>query len=70
MRSRAWNRIQVIKVTGIFLLVSGWIIVLAAVSLLPQGPLLNGFVTAGILVEGVGLALLFRSHIVTPGDRR
>jgi hypothetical protein len=64
------DRIQVIKITGIFLLVSGWSIVLAALALLPQGPQLNGFVPAGIVVEGIGLVLLFRSHIIKPGDHR
>jgi hypothetical protein len=64
------DRIQVIKITGIFLLVSGWSIVLAALALLPQGPQLNAFVPAGIVVEGIGLVLLFRSHIIKPGDHR
>jgi hypothetical protein len=40
------------------------------VSLLSQSPLLNGFVPAGMLVEGIGLALLFRSHVIPPGGRR
>jgi hypothetical protein len=45
-------------------------IVLAAISLLPPGPLLNVFVIAGMVVEGIGLAFLFRSHIIAPGDHR
>lgn len=69
-RRGRWHRIQVIKTTGIFLLVSGWIIVLTAVALLPQGPLVNGFVPAGMVVEGIGLVLLFRSHLIAPGEHR
>ncbi|MBZ5620882.1 MAG: hypothetical protein LAQ69_19455 [Acidobacteriia bacterium] len=49
---------------------SGWIIVLTAVALLPQGPLVNGFVPAGMVVEGIGLVLLFRSHLIAPGEHR
>jgi len=50
------------------LLVSGWVIVLAAVALLAPGPLRSGFALAGVGVEIAGLALLFRSHLTVPGN--
>jgi len=50
------------------LLVSGWIIVLAAVALLTAGPLQGGFALAGVGVEITGLALLFRSHLTRTGN--
>jgi hypothetical protein len=51
-----------IKVTGIFLLLSGWIIVLASLAVLPRGGAQSGFAAAGGAVEGAGLILLFRAH--------
>ena len=59
-----------IKITGIFLLISGWLIVLTAVALLPQGGPLSAFLGAGMVVESLGLVLLFRAHRMAPGDRR
>jgi len=57
------------KVAGFLLLPSGWIIVLAAVVLLPVGPPQQGaFLLAGVLVELLGLALVVRSHIIARGD--
>jgi hypothetical protein len=44
------------------LLLSGWIIVLAAVVLLRPAPSLTSFVLAGLGLEAGGLVLLFRSH--------
>jgi len=41
-----------------------------AIALLPQGPRLEVFLPAGLVVEGIGLALLFRSHRIAPGDLR
>jgi hypothetical protein len=51
-----------IKLTGIFLLISGWAIVLAALALLGRGGAQAAFAAAGAAVEAVGLALLFRAH--------
>lgn len=53
-----------------FLLVSGWIIVLGAVALLRSGPLQSSFALGGVGIEGVGLGLLLRSHIIAPRDDR
>jgi hypothetical protein len=54
----------------VFLLLSGWAIVLAAVALLGRGGSQAGFAAAGGLVEIVGLALLFRAHGSGLGARR
>jgi len=53
-----------------FLLVSGWIIVLGAVALLRSGPLQSGFALGGAGIETVGLFLLFRAHIIAPKEDR
>jgi hypothetical protein len=50
------------------LLLSGWLIVLAAVALLPSPATRVGFVLAGLIVEAAGLALLFRAHIIARED--
>jgi hypothetical protein len=52
------------KLAGIFLLLAGWGIVLAAVILLAPSLAQTWFALAGIGVEGLGLALLMRSHRV------
>jgi len=51
------------KIAGLFLLVAGWLLVLAAVVLLPPGAAQGAFVLAGIAVEALGLALAFRAHL-------
>ena len=53
-------RIPLIKLTAFFLLVSGWFIVLAAIAMLRSSA---GFVIAGVAIEILGLALLFRAHL-------
>ncbi|HEV3334157.1 MAG TPA: hypothetical protein VG096_24395 [Bryobacteraceae bacterium] len=52
------------KIAGFLLLVSGWLLVLAAVVLLPSGLSRSAFVLAGMGVEGLALILLFRCHRV------
>ena len=49
---------------------SGWIIVLAALALLPAGPARAGFTLAGCGVEMVGLMVVIRSHALARGDER
>jgi hypothetical protein len=51
------------KVAGFLLLVAGWGIVLAAAALLRTVPLETAFILAGVGTEGVGLALVVRSHL-------
>ena len=58
-----------IKLTGIFLLLSGWIIVLAALAALPRGGAQSGFAAAGGGVELAGLILLFRAHGLPVGRK-
>ena len=57
------------KLAGFLLLLSGWIIALAAVAILPQPGARGGFVLAGVAVEMVGLVLVFRSHGVLKEER-
>jgi TM2 domain-containing membrane protein YozV len=57
-------------VIGILLLLSGWGIVLAAVALLGTAPWARiGFVVAGLVTEGIGLAYFVRSHVSARGVR-
>jgi hypothetical protein len=55
------------KLLGFFLLVTGWILVIAAVAMLKQGAPRTIFVVAGMAVEIVGLVLVARSHLVVRG---
>lgn len=50
------------KLAGLGLLLSGWIIVLVALSILPVPAERTAFVVAGLLVEVPGLVLLGRAH--------
>ena len=56
------------KLVGFFLLLSGWMIVLAAVALLASSAR-TGFVFAGIGVELAGVVLVTRSHLVLGGEK-
>ena len=58
------------KITGFLLLVGGWIIVLAAIALLPSGPSQISFVLVALAVEALGLALVFRAHLLPSRERR
>jgi hypothetical protein len=51
------------KLTGFFWLVTGWMIVLAAVALLHSAAL-AAFALAGCTVQGVGLAQVIRAHFI------
>ena len=50
------------KLAGLGLLVSGWMVAVAALCLLPQLGLRFGFVIAGLLVEVLGIVLVGRAH--------
>lgn len=50
------------KVAGLLLLLSGWIIVLAALVLIPSAAPRSAFVASGVGVELLGLFLLLRSN--------
>jgi hypothetical protein len=58
------------KLTGLLLLVGGWIIVLAAMALLPSGPSQVSFVLVALGVEALGLTLVFRAHLIPGRERR
>ena len=55
------------RVVGFFLLVSGWIIVAAAIALLQATPQ-TAFALAGGCVQLLGLTLAVRSHLIPHGD--
>jgi hypothetical protein len=58
------------KLTGFMLLLGGWIIVLAAIALLPSSPSQVSFVVVALGVEALGLALVFRAHLIPGRDRK
>jgi hypothetical protein len=58
------------KLLGFVLLLAGWIIVLTAIVLLPSMAARAAFVIAGMLVEILGLALVARAHLFSPGEIR
>jgi energy-converting hydrogenase Eha subunit E len=58
------------KLTGFLLLAGGWIIVLAAIALLPSGPSQVSFVLVALGVEALGLSLVFRAHLIPSRERR
>jgi len=55
------------KLLGFILLLSGWGIVMAAMAML-HGKGVSVFIFAGIVVEGLGLALVARSHLPRAED--
>jgi hypothetical protein len=55
------------KIAGFFLLPAGWMLVLAAVALLPASAARIGFFFAGLAVEMLGLVLFARAHL-TPRE--
>ena len=57
------------KLASFLLLVAGWGIVAAAVAILPSAAARGTFVVAGILVEGLGLALAIRSHLPRKAEK-
>jgi hypothetical protein len=57
------------KIVGFLLLLAGWFLVLAAIVLLASPSSPASFVLAGIGVEGLGLILVIRSHLI-PREKR
>jgi cytochrome c biogenesis protein CcdA len=57
------------KLAGFFLLLSGWIIVAAAVILLLPTNARIVFVLAGVAVEILGLTLVIRSNPLAVGEK-
>jgi hypothetical protein len=60
---------ECMKLAGLGLLVSGWIIAIAALCLLPEPAFRNVFVVAGLLLECFGLFLAGREHRDFRGGR-
>jgi hypothetical protein len=58
------------KLTGFLLLAGGWIIVLAAIALLPSGASQVSFVLAALAVQALGLSLVFRAHLTPSWERK
>jgi hypothetical protein len=57
------------KIAGLLLLLAGWGIVLAALLMLSTLGQRTSFILAGIAIEGVGLGMLFRSHLIPRAER-
>ena len=58
------------KFVGFLLLLTGWLLVLAAIVLLASPPPRAGFVLAGVGVEALGLTFVIRSHLILREDKR
>jgi len=58
------------KLMGFLLLAAGWMLVLAALVLLPSGASQIGFVLVALVVEALGLTFVFRSHLVASRDHK
>ncbi|HWE51552.1 MAG TPA: hypothetical protein VG273_17295 [Bryobacteraceae bacterium] len=57
------------KAAGFFLAITGWLLVLAALAMLPAGVARNIFAMAGVAVEVAGIAIVARTHM-PPGVRK
>jgi hypothetical protein len=51
------------KLAGFLLLVAGGAIAAIAVAILAAKPAMTGFLLAGVGIELIGLALVFRAHV-------
>jgi hypothetical protein len=58
------------RLVGFLLLLTGWLLVLAAIVLLASPPSRAGFVLAGVAVEALGLTFVIRSHLIAREDKR
>jgi hypothetical protein len=58
------------KLLGFLLLLAGWLIVLTAIVLLPGVAARAAFAMSGVAVEVLGLALVARAHLLSPGELR
>ena len=57
------------KFVGFLLLLTGWMLVLAAIVLLGLPLSRDVFVLAGLAVEGLGLTFVIRSHLILREDK-
>lgn len=58
------------KFVGFLLLLTGWLLVLAAIVLLASPLSRAVFVLAGVAVEALGLTFVIRSHLILREDKR
>jgi hypothetical protein len=58
------------RFVGFLLLLTGWLLVLAAIVLLASPASRAGFVLAGVAVEVLGLTFVIRSHLILREDKR
>ena len=58
------------KLAGFMLLLTGWLLVLAAIVLLASPPSRAVFVLTGVAVESLGLTFVIRSHLILREDKR
>jgi hypothetical protein len=58
------------KLMALFLLLTGWIISLAAIALMESAAPRAAFALAGAAVQLLGLGLLVRAHMPLHGDRQ
>ncbi len=58
------------KAAGFLLLLAGWLLVLAALGMLPGGGARLAFLGAGIAVEVLGILLVIRSHLTPARDSK
>jgi hypothetical protein len=58
------------KVMGFLLLLCGWIIILAALVLLPPSGSQTSFVLVALGVEALGIGFVFRAHLLPGRERR
>ena len=58
------------KLAGFMLLLTGWLLVLAAIVLLASPRSRAVFVLTGAAVEGLGLTFVIRSHLILREDKR
>jgi hypothetical protein len=50
------------KIAGFFLMLAGWLLVLAALIMLRAGVSRNAFILAGLGVQTTGLTIVVRAH--------
>ena len=69
-RTREGEKYIFMKVAGFLLLLTGWLLVLAALMMLRTMRAQSAFIIAGLAVELLGLVLAFRSHLAPRPERR
>ena len=57
------------RLLGFAILVSGWLLMPATLSLLRPGLARNAFIVAALAVEAIGLVIVARAHIAPRADR-